>query len=201
MWEAIVLPFYAFLLYFINVASDLNDDSVDLRVPPQHEFLFEKQKFLKNKSERKTFVKLIIKPHTFKIKSKAKRVGDKARFMCTGCAKKEINKYVSAQATLISRDDDGKEKYLLTHWPKDEDHGCTASSVNHLKVKFMSAIYAQVEANPEKSIGTIYNEERGKIIEIHKLNDIEKDKLFALLPSQRNVQANLNLYKCESCLR
>ena len=61
----------------------------------------------------------------------------------------------------------------------------------------MSAIYAQVEANPEKSVGTIYNEERAKIIEIHKLNDIEKDKLFALLPSQRNVQANLNLYKKE----
>ena len=143
----------------------------------------------------KTFLKLIIEPHTYSLKSKAKDIGHKARFECSSC--KIVGKYVGAQAILISRDTDGNEKYELTNWPKLSDHACTVSSVYHLKPKFMSALYAQVEANPSKSVGKIYSEEREKIIEENNLTSVQKDQFFALIPTQRNVQANLNLFKKE----
>ena len=106
-------------------------------------------------------MKLIIEPHIYNVKSKAKDVGCKARFECTGCAK--LNKYVGAKAKLISRDTDGSEEYSLSDWPKASDHACTVSSVFHLKPLFMNALYAKVEANPEKSVGKIYTEEREEL--------------------------------------
>ena len=137
-------------------------------------------------------MKLIIEPHIYNVKSKAKDVGCKARFECTGCAK--LNKYVGEKAELISRDTDGNEEYSLSDWPKACDH---VSSVFHLKPLFMNALYAQVEANPEKSVGKIYTEEREKIIRDHDLSSVQKDQFFALIPTQRNVQSNLNLFKKE----
>ena len=59
-------------------------------------------------------IKLLIEPFTFR---KVRIYKDTITFACLGCEK--VGKFVYARAEQISED-----SYLLTKWPKFEDHIC-----------------------------------------------------------------------------
>ena len=61
--SSILIPsLYVILVYFVNVVSALEDKSVgpiSNHLPPQHEFVVERQKFVKKEKEAKYHVSLV----------------------------------------------------------------------------------------------------------------------------------------------
>ena len=64
------IALYGLLIHLVSSIPTVL--ATELETTPEHEFIFEKQKFTKGKKEKKTFLKLIIEPHTYSLKSKAK---------------------------------------------------------------------------------------------------------------------------------
>ena len=161
MLEAIGL--YGLLLYLVNVVISTQEEeetaTIEKLFLPQHEFVVERQKFVKKEKDAKYMVSLIIGPYVFTRNKKALGIGKNATFTCNGCHK--LGKRTSALAKKIS-DNNNPNDYQLMSCQKD--HACVPHSVQPLKKQFMSKMYSEVKNNPTRSIGEIYKEQRREIV-------------------------------------
>ena len=155
------VAFYSILLYLVNVVSQLEKPSevgdISDHFKPVHEFLVERQKFIKKTSKPKVHVSLIIGPYIFKQRKKAKGIGYSATFTCNGCEK--LKTFVKASA-LKNADNDDANDFELSAWPSSNDHECVPSPVLPLKQKFIDTMYSRVKENPTQSIGSLYKDVR-----------------------------------------
>ena len=182
------LSLYGLLLYLVNAVSVVeNSIETDFKEPPPHEFIGHEQNFAKDKTTKKTSCKLIIEPHVFSQRRKAKRIGDIATFSCNACKKQK--KYVTAKAKKIG---ENENDYILVDWPSLDDHDHVTSPVYHLKTKFLDSLYEKIKQNPSADIPKLYEETRAEFC--RDLSDEESAAFFAIIPSLRNVQGNAYRY-------
>ena len=177
---------FAILLSAVPVNAQENETL------PEHEFLVERQKFVKKGAIPKHHVSLIIGAYTFKRKQKAKCIGKNAVFVCNECSKTEAKKHTSALVKKVSDTGTSADFQLVSF---STDHACLPSRILPLKKKFIDIMYKKTKENPSAAFGKIYLEERRKLSE--ELSEEEKDEFFQIIPSEANLATNLCKFKRE----
>ena len=96
--------------------SSISEESCDDIEPPNYQFIVKVDTRKTGTQVGKCYIKikLLIEPFTFR---KVRIYKDTITFACLECEK--VGKFVYAHAEQISED-----SYLLTKWPKFEDHIC-----------------------------------------------------------------------------
>ena len=112
---------------------------------PSHEFLLkEEKKKPKDQNDVKKFtVNLVIEPHRFKRKKRAKNIGDLATFVCINC--EALNKSVTAKARRVGPGNSPNDWELISS-PELVQHECTTDSLDHLKFQFVETLYEKIQS-------------------------------------------------------
>ena len=184
------MAIYGTLIFMVNIvsvsATKTPEKSKNIQ-PPNHEFILHEKNFKKDKSTQNESCKLIIEPHVFKQRRRAKKIGDIATFSCNECQKH--NKYLTAKAKKIG---EKENEFKLVAWPSLDDHVHITHSTAHLKTKFMESMYEKIKNNPSADMPKLYEETRTEYCK--NLSDEDKAAFFSNLPSMRNIQGNAYRY-------
>ena len=138
------MAIYGFLIFLTKIVS-----VSATKTPPKHEFILHEQVHAKDKTTTKKSCKLIIEPHVFSQRRKAKKIGETATFVCNEC--KKLNKYVTAKAKKIGENENDFE---LLKYPSLDEH--ITHSTAHLKTKFFESMYEKIKNNPSADMPKLY---------------------------------------------